>query len=300
MSSPTLAARNVTKVFSARRNGAETKIVAVDNVSFELPPGGSVAIVGESGSGKSTLARILCGLEAATEGDVLFEGTPRGIAQGARARRRDARNIQMVFQDPYSSLDPRQNGFSCLDEVLRVHTAQSSEQRRATAIGLGEQVGLGATELQATPRRLSGGQRQRLAIARALAVEPSVLILDEAVSALDVSVQAQILNLLVELRRSRGLSYVFVSHDLAVVRQISEQIIVMRQGCVVESGSTSEVLARPQAPYTRLLRECVPRRGWRPQRSIALLDQTSADHRLSEQPADDDTTANPAPRGRST
>ena len=277
MSHPVLEARNLTKVFNARRGSTEQAVVALDDVSFSLAPGGSLAVVGESGSGKSTLARILCGLETATSGDVFFDGEHRASARAARDRRRDSKRIQMVFQDPYSSLDPRQSGFSCLDEVLRVHSDQSSAERHATAIRLGEQAGLSESELQATPRRLSGGQRQRLAIARALAVEPSVLILDEAVSALDVSVQAQILNLLVELRRARGLSYVFVSHDLAVVRQVSEDVIVMRKGRVVESGSTAEVLTRPQAPYTRLLRDCVPRRGWRPQRSMAHFDQTAAE-----------------------
>jgi oligopeptide transport system ATP-binding protein len=240
--------------------------VAVDDVSFTVNRGGSTAIVGESGSGKSTLARIICGLEIATTGQVLFDGAPRAVTRGDSGRRREARQIQMVFQDPYSSLDPRQSGSSCLDEVLRVHTRTSARERRMAVASLGEQVGLGEKELRVTPHQLSGGQRQRLAIARALAVDPSVLVLDEAVSALDVSVQAQILNLLVDLRILRGLSYVFVSHDLAVVRQISDHVIVMRQGQIVESGLTADVLSNPQAPYTRLLRESVPRRGWRPRR----------------------------------
>lgn len=277
MTPPILEARSITKVFPARRGRPEPAAVAVDAVSFSLAAGGSTAIVGESGSGKTTLARILCGLETATSGEVLFQGSPRSRARAKRDRIRDAKQIQMVFQDPYSSLDPRQTGLACLDEALRVHTGHSTSQRRDAAVALGEQVGLGEQELRASPRRLSGGQRQRLAIARALAVEPSVLILDEAVSALDVSVQAQILNLLVDLRRARGLSYVFVSHDLAVVRQISDQVIVMRKGQVVEAGMTAKVLANPQAPYTRLLRESVPRRGWQPQRTMALLDQEARD-----------------------
>lgn len=277
MTPPTLEARRITKVFAARRGSSEPGAVAVDDVSFTLASGGSTAIVGESGSGKTTLARILCGLETATSGAVLFQGVPRSRARAKRDRIRDAKQIQMVFQDPYSSLDPRQTGLACLDETLRVHTGHSTSQRRDAAVALGEQVGLGEKELRASPRSLSGGQRQRLAIARALAVEPSVLILDEAVSALDVSVQAQILNLLVDLRRARGLSYVFVSHDLAVVRQISDEVIVMRKGQVVEAGLTADVLAYPQAPYTRLLRASVPRRGWQPQRSIALLDQQATD-----------------------
>jgi ABC-type glutathione transport system ATPase component len=277
MNQPILEARSITKVFAGRRGNSEPGATAVDDVSFALAPGGSTAIVGESGSGKTTLARILCGLETATGGEVLLEGTRRGRARAKRDRIRAAQQIQMVFQDPYSSLDPRQTGLACLDEALRAHTGHSSSQRRGAALAIGEQVGLGEQELRGTPRRLSGGQRQRLAIARALAVEPSVLVLDEAVSALDVSVQAQILNLLVDLRRNEGLSYVFVSHDLAVVRQISEHVIVMRKGRVVEAGVTADVLTNPQAPYTRLLRESVPRRGWRPQRSLELLGEPAAD-----------------------
>lgn len=269
MSEPILEARNITKVFAHR--GGEG-VIAVDDVSFALEAGGSTAIVGESGSGKTTLARIICGLESATDGQVLFEGGPRDRSGSRRARRQQAQQIQMVFQDPYSSLDPRQTGFGCLDEAFRVHTDQSADQRRAAIMALGEQVGLGEKELQSAPRRLSGGQRQRLAIARALAVGPKVLVLDEAVSALDVSVQAQILNLLVELRAARGLSYLFVSHDLAVVRQISEQVIVMRHGKVVEAGETGLVLTHPQAAYTKLLRESVPRRGWQPHRRLTPRD----------------------------
>ncbi len=276
MSGPILEAHGITKVFAARRGSAEADVVAVHDVSFALDRGGSTAIVGESGSGKTTLARIICGLETATRGEVLFDGEPRVATGRARDRLHAAKQIQMVFQDPYSSLDPRQTGFACLDETLRVHTELSARGRRDVVAGLGDQVGLGEKELQATPRRLSGGQRQRLAIARALAVEPSVLVLDEAVSALDVSVQAQIVNLLVDLRRARGLSYVFVSHDLAVVRQISEQVIVMRSGTVVERGATADVLGNPQAAYTRLLRESVPRRGWKPQRSLGLPGPSDA------------------------
>lgn len=277
MSPPILETRSVRKVFPPRRGSAEPDVVAVDDVSFALAAGASTAIVGESGSGKSTLARIICGLETATTGEVLFDGKRRSSPRGSGERHLYAKQMQMVFQDPFSSLDPRQTGVSCIDEVLRVHTGHSAAQRLAAALTLGEQVGLGEKELRATPRRLSGGQRQRLAIARALAVEPSVLILDEAVSALDVSVQAQILNLLVDLRRARDLAYVFVSHDLAVVRQISEDIIVMRKGRVVETGRTADVLSNPQAPYTRLMCESVPRRGWKPRRSMGSFDQLLAD-----------------------
>jgi ABC-type glutathione transport system ATPase component len=277
MSGPILEARGITKVFTARRGSVESDVVAVDDVSFALAQGGCTAVVGESGSGKTTLARIICGLETPTSGQVLFEGSARSRAVRRQDRLSRAKQIQMVFQDPYSSLDPRQTGFGCLDEVLRVHAAVPEKERRDLVSDLGDQVGLGHRELHAPPRRLSGGQRQRLAIARALAVDPSVLVLDEAVSALDVSVQAQILNLLVQLREARGLSYVFVSHDLAVVRQVSENVIVMRRGAVVEEGPTGDVLASPQAPYTQALLDSVPRRGWRPRRSLLPVEADDAD-----------------------
>lgn len=278
MSEPIVEVNDVSKVFHLdRHSGRDGQLVALDQVSFSLAQGGSVAVVGESGSGKSTLARIMCGLETPTSGRVLFRGQPRTATGRRSALRAHARQIQMVFQDPYSSLDPLQSGFKCIGEVLRVHTDLDASERDDAISVLGEQVGLGPKELASLPRRLSGGQRQRLAIARALAVDPSVLILDEAVSALDVSVQAQILNLLFEIRQARGLSYVFVSHDLAVVRQISEDVIVMRRGRVVESGRTADVLENPQQPYTRLLIDSVPRHGWRPQRSLAHGDAQTAE-----------------------
>jgi ABC-type glutathione transport system ATPase component len=278
MPEPILEVIDVSKVFHlGRQSGHGGQLVALDQVSLSLEQGGSVALVGESGSGKSTLARIMCGLETPTSGRVMFRGQPR-MATGRRSSLREhAKQIQMVFQDPYSSLDPLQSGFKCIDEVLRVHTNLDVSERKDAILLLGEQVGLGLKELESLPRRLSGGQRQRLAIARVLAVDPSVLILDEAVSALDVSVQAQILNLLFEIRQARGLSYVFVSHDLAVVRQISDEVIVLRRGKIVESGGTADVLENPQQPYTRLLIDSVPRRGWRPQRSLAHVDSQTAD-----------------------
>jgi oligopeptide transport system ATP-binding protein len=263
MADPILEARRLHKVFHVRRAaGQEREIVALDAVDFSVAPGGSLAIVGESGSGKTTAVRILVGLETATAGDVYF----RGLRIAARSRaehKMRAREIQMVFQDPYSSLDPRQTGRAGLDELLRVHFDLPEQARRARVLELGSQVGLSERELQVVPSRLSGGQRQRMAIARALATEPDVLLLDEAVSALDVSVQAQILNLLSDVRDATGISYVFVSHDLAVVRQVRDHTIVMRRGQVVESGPTAAILDSPTHPYTRLLRDSVPRPGWR-------------------------------------
>ncbi|MFB7426496.1 ABC transporter ATP-binding protein [Streptomyces hydrogenans] len=239
--------------------------LAVDGVSFALPAGGSLAIVGESGSGKTTTVRMLVGLERADGGTVRLDGKDRSARPRNRAERlARARDVQMVFQDPYLSLDPRISVSGCLDEVLRLHTSLDAAARRARVADLLDRVGLGAREAAALPRGLSGGQRQRVAIARALAVEPRVLVLDEAVAALDVSIQAQILNLLREIRREAGIGYLFVTHDLAVVRHVADDVLVLKSGQVVESGPVDRVLGAPEHPYTRLLLNSVPRRGWDP------------------------------------
>ena len=239
--------------------------LAVDGVSFALPAGGSLAIVGESGSGKTTTVRMLVGLERADGGTVRLDGKDRSARPRNRAERlARARDVQMVFQDPYLSLDPRISVSGCLDEVLRLHTSLDAAARRARVADLLDRVGLGSREAAALPRGLSGGQRQRVAIARALAVEPRVLVLDEAVAALDVSIQAQILDLLREIRREAGIGYLFVTHDLAVVRHVADDVLVLKSGQVVESGPVDRVLGAPEHPYTRLLLNSVPRRGWDP------------------------------------
>ncbi|MET9610897.1 ATP-binding cassette domain-containing protein [Streptomyces sp. NPDC006512] len=237
---------------------------AVDDVSFALPEGGSLGVVGESGSGKTTTARIVVGLERADGGEVLIRGRTRsGRTRGRTSRLARAREVQMVFQDPYLSLDPRTSVEAALRETLSLHFPGRDHTKRIRE--LLDQVGLGTRAADALPRRLSGGQRQRVAIARALAVEPAVLILDEAVAALDVSVQAQILNLLADIREQTGIAFLFITHDLGVVRCVTDEIVVMRHGSVVEQGGTQEVLAAPRHPYTRLLLESVPRPGWDPQ-----------------------------------
>ncbi|MGI5284518.1 ABC transporter ATP-binding protein [Nonomuraea polychroma] len=234
--------------------------VAADRVSFELPSGGSLGLVGESGSGKTTIARMLVGLVRPDSGTITVDGRERPAKErGKEARLRRAREIQMVFQDPYVSLDPRLTAAQCLQAALRLHGKD-----RSRALDLLDQVGLGAREAGARPHQLSGGQRQRLAIARALAVEPSLLVLDEAVAALDVSIQAQILELLAQVRRDSGVSLLFVSHDLAVVRHLCEETLVLHRGVVVERGPVERVLAEPEHPYTRLLLSSVPRPGWDP------------------------------------
>ncbi|ATZ28131.1 ABC transporter ATP-binding protein [Streptomyces lavendulae] len=253
---------NVLEVTGLRRSFGAVR--AVDEVSFTLPQGGSLGIVGESGSGKTTTARIVVGLERADEGEILVRGRPRGgPPRGRTARLARAREIQMVFQDPYLSLDPRTSVEAVLRETLGLHFPGRDHTPRVRE--LLDQVGLGTRAADALPRHLSGGQRQRVAIARALAVEPAVLILDEAVAALDVSVQAQILNLLADIREQTGIGFLFITHDLGVVRCVTDEIVVMRHGAVVEQGATDEVLSSPRHPYTRLLLESVPRPGWDPQ-----------------------------------
>ena len=269
MTTPILEVRGLRKVFEVRREHGRGKeeLVAVADASFALAPKGSLAIVGESGSGKTTVARMIAGLERPTLGSILVNGTERDIGRPRGAERlRRGKEVQMVFQDPYSSLDPRQTIGSCIAEVLTLHFELSSKGRDERVASLLGDVGLAQRHASVHPRSLSGGQRQRVAIARALAAEPRVLILDEAVSALDVSVQAQILNLLDDLRQAREISYLFISHDLAVVQQVCDEVVVMHRGRIVEAGTTEEVLRAPADEYTQRLIAAVPRPGWRPRR----------------------------------
>jgi ABC-type glutathione transport system ATPase component len=256
---PLLEVTDLRKAYAVGR----TVVQAVDGLSFRLDAGGSVGLVGESGSGKTTTARMLVGLEPPDSGSIVVGGRRLALQdRGRAARLARARAVQIVFQDPYLSLDPRIRVHDCLDGVLRLHSDLDRSGRRQRVAELLDQVGLGGRESQALPRQLSGGQRQRVAIARALAVSPRVLVLDEAVSALDVSVQAQVLNLLDDIRRDTGVGLVFVSHDLAVVRYVCDDVLVMRRGVVVEQRPTADVLRAPEHPYTRLLLSSVPRPGW--------------------------------------
>jgi oligopeptide transport system ATP-binding protein len=262
-----LIAESLTKTFRVR--GAEGRshyeFTAVDDVSFSLDPGRSLGIVGESGSGKTTIARMLSGLERATSGTIVVSGRDRSVpVRNARERRRRGRELQIVFQDPYTSLDPRQRIGQCLEEVLRLHTALTGDARQARIAELLDHVGLDERHARSRPRELSGGQRQRAAIARALAAEPIAIVLDEAVSALDVSIQAQVLNLLNRLRADTGVAYIFISHNLAVVRQVTDDALVLQGGHVVERGPTDDVLDRPRHEYTRRLLASIPEPGWDP------------------------------------
>ena len=253
--------KDLTKVFKIRGSwGKSTEFKAVDGVSFSIARGTTTAVVGESGSGKSTVARMVLGLEPATEGSIDFDGvdiTTLGRKEMFDFRRR----VQPIFQDPYGSLDPMYNIFRTIEEPLRVHGIGNAKSREQKVRALLEQVALPASMMRRFPNELSGGQRQRVAIARALALDPEVVICDEAVSALDVLVQAQILNLLADLQSELGLSYLFITHDLAVVRQIADHVCVMEKGKLVEQGSTDDVFDNPQTPYTRALLDAIPGAG---------------------------------------
>ncbi|WP_433429828.1 ABC transporter ATP-binding protein [Nonomuraea sp. CA-141351] len=247
--------KDLRKVFPIRGTGEE--LTAVDAVSFGIPRGRTVSIVGESGSGKSTTANLLLGLDDVTSGSIRFDGTDLA-GLGRRELFAFRRRVQPVFQNPYASLDPRYPVGKSIAEPLRVHRVGSAAERAKTAAELLEKVSLPASMAERLPHELSGGQRQRVAIARALALSPELVVLDEAVSALDVLVQAQILELLAELQRELGLSYLFISHDLAVVRMISHAVHVMRDGRIVESGTAEEIFDHPEQDYTRELLAAIP------------------------------------------
>ncbi|MFF2954643.1 dipeptide ABC transporter ATP-binding protein [Kitasatospora sp. NPDC057965] len=232
--------------------GRPAPVRAVEGVSLRIAPGETLGLVGESGSGKSTTSRVLAGLQAATAGTVRYDGVD-ATAPDRALRRRLAKEVQLVFQDPYASLNPRRTVAQTLDTPLRLHTALDAGQRRARSAELLEQVGLPAAHLDRYPHEFSGGQRQRIGIARALAPEPRLIIADEPVSALDVSVQAQVLNLLMELRERLGVAFLFVSHDLAVVRHFCDRVAVMHRGRLVESTDRDRLFAAPHTEYTREL-----------------------------------------------
>jgi oligopeptide/dipeptide ABC transporter ATP-binding protein len=248
----TLTVENLVKHYKGARGAV---VHALDGVSFTVAPGETLGIVGESGCGKSTLARLLVRLEPPTSGRVLLGDTDL-TALGPRAMRPYRRRVQLVFQDPYASLHPRLTVERTLAEVLGVHgLAARGAERSARVTELMEMVGLPSRLRDRYPVELSGGQRQRVGIARALAVEPEVLILDEAVSALDVSVQAEVMNLLTRLRERLNLTYLFISHDLAMVRHISDRVLVLYLGKVAEAGPWREVSDEPLHPYARSLRD---------------------------------------------
>ena len=252
------------------------RLLAVDRVDLDVPAGSVVGVVGESGSGKSTLARAIVGLVPTTGGSVLFDGADLGRLgpKGLRAR---SRRVQMVFQDPYGSLNPRMTVGDALSEAVRARERASRDSRRHEVAELLDLVALDQRYLRALPRELSGGQRQRVAIARALAMRPDLLIADEVTSALDASVTGAILNLLRELRERLGVSILFISHNLAVVRYVSDVVGVMYLGRLVECAPTDQLVSQPRHPYTKALLDAVPTMGAARAVASAVLDEEAAD-----------------------
>jgi dipeptide transport system ATP-binding protein len=256
---PALEARGLTRDYSASRGAFRppATVKALAGVSFALEAGRTLAVVGESGSGKSTLARLLTLIEKPTAGALMIDGEDVALASHATLKRL-RQEIQIVFQNPYGSLNPRQTIGKALEEPLLVNTGMNAAERKAAALAIMDKVGLRPEYYHRYPHMFSGGQRQRIAIARAIVLRPKILVLDEPVSALDVSIRAQVLNLLASLQEEFKLAYVFVSHDLSVVRHIADDVLVIYLGHAVEMGSRDAIFRNPLHPYTRALLSATP------------------------------------------
>ena len=254
---PVLEVADLRRTYRVRRGlwRAAADLRAVDGVSLSLDPGRTLAVVGESGCGKSTLARMLALLDTPTSGSIRIDGADTATAQDSAKLRR---SVQMVFQDPFGSLNPRRTVAGTLEEPLRIAGEGAAAERRAAALGMMARVGLRPDQAGRYPHMFSGGQRQRIAIARALMLRPRLVVADEPVSALDVSVRAQVLNLLMDLQDGFGLAYVLISHDLGVVRHVADTVAVMYLGRIVEQAARDALFAEPRHPYTRALLAATP------------------------------------------
>jgi oligopeptide transport system ATP-binding protein len=262
MSEPILIANNLVKTYTQRSGKfgfGTSKIKALDDVSITLKAGSTLAVVGESGSGKSTLARCLLQLQPFDSGEVLFQGQDLAKLNGDDLRS-VRKHLQMVFQDPFASLNPRMKIGEIVGEGLLIHGLGSVGEQKEKVLAMLEKVGLRADDVHKYPHQFSGGQRQRIGIARALVLNPKVVVCDEPVSALDVSVQAQILLLLKALQKEMNLSYIFISHDLRVVRHIADEMVVMHAGKIVEQGKVVDIYKAPQQAYTQQLLSAIPGR----------------------------------------
>lgn len=268
-----ISARNLHKYYPVKAGLLQTRksLQALSGANFDLQAGQTLAIVGESGCGKSTLARLLTLIEKPTVGQLIIDGIDIEAAHSVEQKKQLRQTVQMVFQDPFGSLNPRHTIGAILQEPLRINTDLNASQRQQQVLQMMARVGLREEHYQRYPHMFSGGQRQRIAIARALILKPKVVVLDEPVSALDVSIQAQVLNLLIELQQELGLAYVFISHDLSVVRHIADQVLVMYLGRPVEQGACERVFAQPQHPYTQALLSATPQANTQRQRQRIKL-----------------------------
>lgn len=259
MNDSILEVKDLSVWYPVRSSEGEEYIKAVDEVSFSMEKGKTLGLVGESGSGKSTIGRAIVRLAPIKQGSILLHGESIE-ALSDRKFTKIRKSIQMIFQDPYHTLNPRMTIGSMLEEPIRIHFPETSARnRKEMAVSYLEQVGLGAVVMQRYPHQFSGGQRQRIGIARAMTVKPEILICDEAVSALDVSVQAEIVNLLQDLQETNGYTYLFIGHDLAVIEHISDYVMVMQHGKIVEMGTPEQIYSDPKERYTQNLLDAVPK-----------------------------------------
>jgi oligopeptide transport system ATP-binding protein len=281
VSQPLLQVRNLTKEFTRRRGlfGRATPVRAVDGVTFEIREGETFGLVGESGSGKTTTGRCILRLIEPTSGEVRFRGEDV-LAFSKRRMREARRHMQIVFQDPYSSLNPRMRVDAIVEEPLVIHRAGTKAERQVRVRDLFELVGLDPSQLTRYPHEFSGGQRQRIGLARALALNPSLVIADEPVSALDVSIQAQVVNLLMDLQQRLKLTYLFIAHDLRLVRHICPRVAVMYAGRIVEMGSSEAIFGSPAHPYTRALLSAIPVQDPNAARQRIVLPPGAFDNRM--------------------